>query len=584
MNKKRLFIVIILFSVLPSINTLWNGYSLDDDFVTEINNTTKGFSSFKEIFTTHYIENKGGFSYEYRPIVKLSFAIEHHLFGVKPGFSHAINVILYALLCILLFKFLDAIFETKYRNTVFLSVLIFSVLPIHSEVIASLKNRDILLSGIFGLLAGILIFKKNKILFHYLLISICLFLSFGSKQDALGFVLVILLIMLLAKNKWTVKEKSLSAFFLIIGYLLFSILKKVLLTSQNSRTISFYENPLVESGSFSEVLNTAFFTVGFYSKQILFPYKMSCYYGYDFTNFSSVQNPLTLIGIAVSLIILLIFIKYKFSQNIILVSAIFIVIFFGMYSNIVVKVPGVVADRFAFFPSIGFSLLIAYCILKNNDLNYFSIDQLQKYKTPSIIILTVFVFLSLSRNSEWKNRLTLFSSDVSKYPKSYKLITMLATEQVQKANDMKQNLSQQEMQNMIMNSFQNFKKAHLIYQKDYETLNNLGFFEMNYTRNYSLALSYFKASLNENNQFPDVYFNIGIANKKLNLIDSSQHYFEMCIDRFPTFENAYKYLSEIYFTTHNSQALEHLILKEKQYVLSKEMIQNHEEMLRKLQN
>jgi len=48
------------------------------------------------------------------------------------------------------------------------------------------------------------------------------------------------------------------------------------------------------------------------------------------------------------------------------------------------------------------------------------------------------------------------------------------------------------------------------------------------------------------------------------------------------FENAYMYLSQIYFNTNNSKALTNLILKEKQNLLSKDMIQNHEEMLMKI--
>lgn len=52
-------------------------------------------------------------NYEYRPIVKLSFAIEHELFGVRPWVGHLINVILYSLCLFLLFKVLQIIFHNQ---------------------------------------------------------------------------------------------------------------------------------------------------------------------------------------------------------------------------------------------------------------------------------------------------------------------------------------------------------------------------------------------------------------------------------------------------------------------------------------
>lgn len=582
MSKNKLLIVIFFISILPFINTISNGYSLDDDFVTEVNSTTKGFSSLKEIFTTHYIENKGGYSYEYRPIVKLSFVIEHQIFGVKPSISHFFNIIFYGLFCVILFQFLVSFLGSKYKNIAFFSVVLFSVLPIHTEVVASLKNRDILLSGIFGLLAGIHVLHEKRSFYRNVLVVVFMFLSFGSKQDALALLAIILVLLYLKENKISIQKKSAIGLFLILGYLAFWIIKKVLISSAANRPISYYENPLVENASIVDFISTAFFTIGFYAKQIVFPIKMSCYYGYDFTNFSSFKNLITILGFLVFSFLLYLLFKNRFKEKIVFVSLLFVSVFFVMYSNILVKVPGIVADRYAFFPSIGFSLLVVFFVLNYKFSETIHLNQLQSFKVPSILIFLILIAISFNRNKDWKDRITLFTIDSEKYPKSYKLLTMLATEQIQRANNSKLQLSQQERQRLAMNAFQNFQKANSIYNKDYETLNNLGFFEMNFNRNYSKALMYFQSSLRENSKFPDVYFNIGIVYKKLNQIDSSTHYFTTCIAKFPEFINAYNYLADNYFNLGLKEKLEVLIIVEKKNNLPNVIIQNHKSLLFKM--
>ncbi|MBK8366589.1 MAG: hypothetical protein IPL10_03970 [Bacteroidetes bacterium] len=122
---------------------------MDDQFVTENSYTNKGLKTIKKIFTSYYAESDGKNNYEYRPIVKLSFALEHELFGVRPWVGHLINILLYAICLLLLYKVLLLIFHQQTSTFNLLIVLLFAVLPIHTEVVASLKNRDVLLCFCF---------------------------------------------------------------------------------------------------------------------------------------------------------------------------------------------------------------------------------------------------------------------------------------------------------------------------------------------------------------------------------------------------------------------------------------------------
>src|SRR5688500_15272080 len=97
-RKRTFLLLLVLFTFLVYGNSIRNGYALDDEFFT--NNhplTSRGLEALPEIFGTHSMSHEDGASYSYRPVVLLSFAIEHQLFGEDPHISHFINVLIYAL-------------------------------------------------------------------------------------------------------------------------------------------------------------------------------------------------------------------------------------------------------------------------------------------------------------------------------------------------------------------------------------------------------------------------------------------------------------------------------------------------------
>lgn len=102
-NPAKIYaLILIIFTFILYGNTLWNKYSLDDDLVIYKNPTVqKGIKGIPEIFTTFYSEGKQ--KYEYRPIVKTTFAIEYEVFGENPFISHLINVLLYIATILLIF-------------------------------------------------------------------------------------------------------------------------------------------------------------------------------------------------------------------------------------------------------------------------------------------------------------------------------------------------------------------------------------------------------------------------------------------------------------------------------------------------
>jgi len=150
-----IYLLLGLFTFLIFANTLSNGYNLDDEIVTQNHPlTSQGIKAIGEIFSSPYYEDDMGYSYGYRPIVHVSFAIEHQLFGENPQISHFFNVILYVLSVLFFFRFLHKLLGDKYLKIIVLAVIIFSIHPVHTEVVASIKNRDEILGFLFAIISA----------------------------------------------------------------------------------------------------------------------------------------------------------------------------------------------------------------------------------------------------------------------------------------------------------------------------------------------------------------------------------------------------------------------------------------------
>ncbi len=187
-------IIIAGFCLLLYSNSLFNGYNMDDELVTRNHRlTSKGISAIPEIFTSPYYKDEMGYAYEYRPVVLASFAIEHSLFGDKPFVSHLINLLLYALLCVSLYKALLKISKQFTPLFSFAATLLFAAHTSHTEVVDSIKNRDEILGLIFCLLTIIVAFKSiqpgKKI--WLLLLPLVFALALMNKITFLSFAVII---------------------------------------------------------------------------------------------------------------------------------------------------------------------------------------------------------------------------------------------------------------------------------------------------------------------------------------------------------------------------------------------------------
>ncbi|MBS1637132.1 MAG: hypothetical protein JST26_14535 [Bacteroidetes bacterium] len=522
----------LLFFIIAFIlygNTLRNGYSLDDNFVTIHDVSTKGLKSIKKIFTSYYVNNDGGNVYEYRPVVKVSFAIEHQFFGVRPEVSHFFNILLYAVCIWILFKALKRLFSELPITYSLLVALLFAVLPVHSEVVASLKNRDVMLCFIFSWWAFLMFDEYfNTQNLKFLCAGLFLTsLAFLSKLDALPY---LALFPLLFYKRYGLKPKLLMGISLVffIGLLLARLLKRMMLEkSEVHRVFEFFENPLVSDHSFASRLIAGINSLGFYAKMLIFPSDMSCYYGYDTIPVSNMFSFYALLGILVFAFGVWVFIKYmKPPFHPLWAGVVFLGISISMYLNIVKLVSGIVAERFLFFASIGFCIAVVYFILTYINRKWPS--QLLELNRNTALVLCMVACICggvvIQRNKDWKDKITLFETDMEKYPGSVKLNTLYASEVLADLANKKGTLDKSKAAYYIEKSEKALLSAVAADSTNVNAYNNLAFIRLNGHKDYAGSIPYLKKAYYYDTTKFEVIYNLAFSYYKTKQYELAEKY------------------------------------------------------------
>ncbi len=217
--------IIFAFSFLLYFNSTFNSYNLDDELVTQNHRlTSKGLSAIPEIFNSPYYADEGGYRYEYRPLVLVSFTIEHVLLGENAFYSHLVNLILYALACLLLYQFLKTLLIGYNTFIPFIASLFFVAHPVHTEVVDSIKNRDEIFVLLFGLSAmySALLFADSKKVWWLVLSPVFMLLAMLAKPTAAVFAFITPFALLMFRANIKYRQLALVAMLLYLPAVVYS--------------------------------------------------------------------------------------------------------------------------------------------------------------------------------------------------------------------------------------------------------------------------------------------------------------------------------------------------------------------------
>lgn len=429
-NKKlvlQLSLVIAVVAFFLYSNTLKHQFVLDDYSVIKENQLTKGgTSSLKDIFSNSYREGYGNNENNlYRPLTKAMFAIEWELSPDNAHFHHLINVLMYSLVCVLLFIVL--LRYTKINIYIlFITALIFAAHPIHTEVVANIKSRDEISSMLFLLLSLLCIHKylsSNKILMLIGTLG-CFFLALLSKESAIVYVALAPLFIYFFTGT-TLKNNIKVTASLAAVAILYMMLHVKIIGGIGIDNIPVIDNSLLYTTNIIEQKATAIYILGKYFLLMVFPHPLSCDYSFNTIPIVSMANIGFLLALAFHVFLLYFAIKKIKEKHFLSFCILFYLGSMALASNIFMLIGTHLAERLLFFPSVAFCLATIYFLCKLFKIDIFDTSKFNSlFKVNTTLLAVVGILLLLysiktySRNKDWKSDTHLFGHDIETVPNS----------------------------------------------------------------------------------------------------------------------------------------------------------------------
>lgn len=342
----------------------------------------------------------------YIPLTTLSFAIEHHFWGMKPFIFHLNNLILHIINTLLVMALARRLGLTI--TAAFVTALIFGVHPVKVESVAWVTERKDVLYALFYILAlhQYWSFLKKKSSGHYWGALFLGYLGILAKPMALSLPLILLLLDWFAGRRWgknIIVEKI--PFFLCsigLGWLTYSLQMR---------------NPVGDAG---QAILIWIWTFNYYIWKFLFPIHFYAYY--------ELPQPVSLTNwpYAVSFIMFLAIIAalIRWRENRFFVFALgyyFLSIFFILRFDAGFDI-SVVSDRYMYLPSLGICLWLGaqWNRFVQPKFNALTLAQFHWPRTLLIIVI-VFAFglLGIKTNRQcrvWQNSLIFWNELIRSYP------------------------------------------------------------------------------------------------------------------------------------------------------------------------
>ncbi len=399
--RNNLFIGIffLLVTFLCYHNILNNKLFYDDEELIYKNAYVADLRYWPKYFSENMVAGAGKTSNMYRPVLLLSFAIDHTIWNVNPLGYHLTSIFLHAANAFLVFLLIQCLFKRKILASV--TALLFIIHPVQTEAVAYASGRTDLLCSFFVLLSLLFSLRKN-----ILPATVFFILALLSKETAVILPFLLILILLIDKTgKYSHKKLSIiTVVFLGIDFV-YIFLRLTVLNFGN--TLNFYQTGNLYSQNLFVRLLTfpqAFFQ---YLQLLLFPKELI--FARNITYVSSPVNPAVIMFLLIT--IGLLFLIYKTKNKILFFSS-------GWFFLTILPVCGIIpinsiaSEHYLYLPSIGFFLLVASIFIflwqKFSNRNHRII--------LSVFCLTVFSLLiikTIIRNNDWRDPITFYTKSLT---------------------------------------------------------------------------------------------------------------------------------------------------------------------------
>jgi len=526
-NKAIISVFIITaLSLVSYINIFKNEFVWDDHVFILDNSDIRSFSNLP-LFFTHDVDGL------YRPLRSLYYTFIYSFAGKNEFLYHVSSLFLHTAISILVFFI---IFEIIGKNRIaFLAALIFAVNPIHTERVTNITGSFDML-GIFFMLLSFYLYIKfsklgNKKYFFFSLLS--LFIAVFSSEEAVTLPLLIVFYEFCFNREKFIEKiktkkiseniiKNYAPYFIIV---FFYIIIRAIVVGFKGRVEEYL------AGNFFLMMLTMLKVYVYYVYLLIFPVNL--------TLFREVEAANSIIGfkVLISLLILItiLFFTIRFNKNRILFFSVFwFFITLSPFSNIL-PLQVFMAERYIYAPSIAFSLLVSYLLITTSNNFKNSKNKIVRDCILIIIVLLLlfYVFSTISRNSEWKDDMTLWSRTIATNPNNSRAHDNLGFT-YERAGDTEKALRE-------------FEIAVRLQPDNFRALANLGvaYAKLGFYNKSVIAL---EKSI-EINKYHKTYDKLGLVYDELNIEEESIKSFKEAINLNQRYAKAHNDLGIVYGKT-----------------------------------
>lgn len=417
----------------------------------------------------------------WRPLVTLSFAIDHRLWGLDPRFYHIENIKLHIVSAILVYLVVLSLVGNGIAALA--AALIFAVHPVQVEAVTYISGRSNVLFLPFFLAAVIFHIQNRRTEasrgIYYNLCLASFFLSLMSKEMAIAlpFVLITYDIYFYRRPGIRPYARYYIPFILVA---VFYILARLSVLGVVAQRHTWWGGGLITH------LFTVVSSLFTYLRLLISPVNLRLEYMFSAPSMMRTQILLITAGLEAILLIIQLFRKDRIA------SFWFLWFFVTLIpvSNIV-PFKAVLAERFLYLPSIGFAALAGLIVSR-----FFERFRSQRllvgiFAGAFAAIIVFYGMMTIARNMEWHDEISLYSVEVHRSPENPRFHYNLGFAYVEEAK----RTSQKDL------------------AKDY----------------YARAIQEFKRALDINPCFQQAYINLGSVYSDLKLHDLAAHYFRKAL-------------------------------------------------------
>lgn len=394
-------LAVFVFASALYLPSLRNGFVWDDvPLVENPDIRTLDWPTVKRVFSTNYWQATEVTSGLYRPITALSLHADYQLHGSKPAGFHLTNVLINAAASALVFLVLLEMFSAF--GMALIAALFFAAFPMHTENVAWVSGRTDLIATLF-MLASLWCYAHWRNRGRPAALAgmlVCFGAALMGKEIAVVLPAVIAVAEMLPLQRERTRSSRLTgamatgAMFVLAAF--YFVLRHHVLGSAVSQFRRFTTGAV-------QAVALSFSVVAHYAYKLVFPFRLNA--ESDFPPPATFWNIHTLVGIAI--LGATCFALYRWRRHSAFVFGI-AVIGLGLAPVLnILPVNQVLAERFLYFPSVGYSLLVALALVALR----------RRWRLSATIAFAFFLAACSARTVvrifDWKDELTLFQKTVA---------------------------------------------------------------------------------------------------------------------------------------------------------------------------